>query len=201
MYMEGGGNSADDRSRLRQGMSTFLSSLREMARRKRLAWKIVPCGGRNRARDAFLIANKASPDAFNVLLVDSEEPVAQPPSPRTHLKQHDGWELTEIGDDSIHLMIQIMETWIVADPDAVAAYYRQHFLKNALPRDEDLERVGKEQIYGSLQRATMKTQKKEYRKIRDAAALLEAINPVVVRRRCPSCDRLFATLERAINAP
>jgi len=200
VYMEGGGNSADDKSLLRQGMSTFLSSLREAARRKRLAWKVVPCGSRNHARDAFLNANKTSPEAFNVLLVDSEVPVARLSSPRTHLKQHDGWDLTEIVDDAIHLMIQIMETWIIADTDAVATYYSQHFLKTALPRDQDLERVGKEQIYGSLQHATLKTQKREYRKIRDAAALLGLIDPVIVRRRCPSCDRLFTAVTQWIDA-
>jgi hypothetical protein len=106
----------------------------------------------------------------------------------------------DFGDDSIHLMIQIMETWIVADPDVVAAYYKQHFLKTALPKGQDLEEVGKEQIYGSLQHATMKSQKKEYRKIRDAAALLEKSDPAKVRRRCSSCDRLFVILTQRIDA-
>ena len=87
----------------------------------------------------------------------------------------------------------------VADPGAVATFYQQGFLKNALPRAQDLEGVGKKQIYDSLERATAQTQKAEYRKIRDAAALLELIDPAVVRRRCPSCDRLFVTLTRTIN--
>jgi len=45
----------------------------------------------------------------------------------------------------------------------------------------------------------MKTQKKEYLKIRHAAALLERIDPDVVRRRCPSCDRLFVTIIHRID--
>jgi hypothetical protein len=136
--MEGGGNSAETKSRLRQGMSKFLNSLGQSARQKRLDWKIVACGSRNNARDAFLHATQASPQSFNVLLVDSEAPVDRQASPRIHLKQSDGWELgLDIDDDSLHLMIQIMETWIVADPDAVAAYYQKHFLKSAPPQSPE----------------------------------------------------------------
>jgi Domain of unknown function (DUF4276) len=196
--MEGGGDSKEGKARLRQGMAEFV---RKVVAQKKPGWKIVPCGSRNDAHDAFRNANRTSPESFNVLLVDSKEAVAQAQSPRNHLQQRDRWDLKGVNEDSIHLMIQIMETWIIADPDTVAAYYKQHFLKNALPRDQNIEGVGKGQIYGALHHATMKTQKKEYRKIRDAAALLEAIDPVIVRRRCPSCDRLFATLERAINSP
>ena len=108
---------------------------------------------------------------FNVLLVDSEGPVAG--SPRAHLEQRDRWTLKGVSDDSIHLMIQVMETWIVADPDSVATYYKQRFLKNALPSALNLEGVGKERIYNALKRATAKTQKGEYHKIDHAADLLE----------------------------
>ena len=195
VYMEGGGDSKEGKARLRQGMAGFV---RKVVSQKKPGWKVVACGSRNDAHDAFLNANKTSPETFNVLLVDSEGPVAQPP--RVHLKQRDGWDLMEVNEDSIHLMIQIMEAWIVADPGAVATFYKQGFLKNALPRAQDLEGVGKKQIYDSLERATAQTQKAEYRKIRDAAALLELIDPAVVRRRCPSCDRLFVTLTRTINA-
>jgi hypothetical protein len=39
VYLEGGGNSTDDKATLRQGMSEFLRSLREAARQRRLHWK------------------------------------------------------------------------------------------------------------------------------------------------------------------
>jgi len=176
VYMEGGGDSADAKALLRQGISEFLRSLREAARQKRLHWRVVACGGRDAAHDAFLNATKTSPDTFNVLLVDSEGPVADPLSPRAHLKHRDGWDLLAISERSIHLMIQVMEAWIIADADAVASYYGQRFLKSALPAAADLEGVEKARIENALARATAKTQKKEYRKIRDAAALLKAID-------------------------
>ena len=197
VYMEGGGDSEEGKARLRQGMAEFV---RKVVSQKKPGWKVVACGSRNDAHDAFLNANKTSPETFNVLLVDSEDPVAHPPSTRTHLQQRDGWKLTGISDESIHLMIQVMETWIIADPDAVATYYNQGFLKNALPRAHNLESIKKERIYGALKHATAKTQKGEYHKIGHAAALLEAITPDIVRRRCPSCDRLFATLTQRIDS-
>jgi len=198
VYMKGGGDSREGKARLRQGMSEFLRSLRESAGHKRLSWKIVACGSRNEAHGAFLHATMTAPEIFNVLLVDSEGPAAQ--SPRARLQQHDGWALTGIGEDRIHLMIQVMEAWIVSDAESMARYYGQHFLRNALPRSRSLEGVEKERIYEALKRATAKTKKGAYHKISRAAALLEIIDPPVVRRRCPACDRLFAKLTDAIGA-
>jgi hypothetical protein len=179
-------------------MSGFLVSLRAAANRKRLQWKVVACGGRDGARDAFLSAIKTSPETFNVLLVDAEAPVGQ--SPRAHLNQRDGWTLKGVREDSIHLMIQVMETWIVADPDAMARYYDKQFLRGAFPPARNLESTERDRIYKALKHATAKTQKGGYHKIDHAADLLEEINPAIVRRRCPSCDRLFVTLTKRIHA-
>src|ERR1035437_1882115 len=92
--MEGGGDSKEGKARLRQGMSVFL---RKVVSQKKPGWRVVTCGSRNDARDAFLNANKTSPETFNVLLVDSEGPVSQPP--RAHLKLRDGWTLTGVSEE------------------------------------------------------------------------------------------------------
>src|ERR1022692_1883281 len=113
-----------------------------------------------------------------------------------YTKSRKGRRLTDLGTEG---MIQVMEAWIVADPDAVEAHYGQHFLKNALPRAENLESIVKQRIYDAMKHATAKTQKGEYHKIGHAAALLEMIDPAKVRRRCPSCNRLFATLTERID--
>lgn len=131
--MEGGGDSAEGKASLRMGMSQFLGSLIDLARQKRLHWKVVACGTRNNAYDAFMNAAKASSTTLSVLLVDSETPVANLRSPRTHLRQSDRWDLAGVDEDSVHLMIQVMETWIIAHPEGVAQYYGQHFLEKALP--------------------------------------------------------------------
>lgn len=193
--MEGGGDTADGKASLRQGMSSFLRS-----QRKHVSLKVVACGSRGNARDAFLNAMAQSPGTFNILLVDSEAPVSTPA--RLHLEKHDGWTLATVTDDKIHLMIQVMETWVIADAEAVAEYYRQGFLRRAiLPDNQDLEVIDKLRVYAALDHATARTQKGAYRKIAHAAALLGRIHPEIVRQRCPSCDRLLATLERVIREP
>lgn len=200
VYMEGGGDSREGKAQLRQGMSESLNSLRDAARQKKLHWKVVACGSRNDTHNAFLNAWNTSPSAFNILLVDSEESVADVNSPRAHLKQRDGWDLAGINERSIHLMIQVMEAWIIADVDAIAKHYEQRFQKGAFPPNQNLEGVEKVRIYSALKQATAKTQKGEYHKTRHAAVLLARIDPANVRQRCPSCDRLFVTLEQSINA-
>lgn len=77
--MEGGGDSREGKARLRQGMSEFLRSLRKSAGHKRLSWKIVACGSRNEAHGVFLNATMTATEIFNVLLVNSEGPVAHSP--------------------------------------------------------------------------------------------------------------------------
>lgn len=195
VYMEGGGDSKEGKARLRQGMSVFL---RKVVSPKNPGWKVVACGSRNDAHDAFQNANRTWPDTFNVLLVDSEGPVSQ--QPRAHLRLHDGWIFKGASEESIHLMIQVMEAWIIADPAALRRYYGQRFLKSSLPLAQNLESAGKRQIYDALEHATGKTQKGKYHKIWHAAALLEAIDPAIVRHRCPSCDRFLVTLTRAPHA-
>ncbi|MGA9377815.1 MAG: hypothetical protein WBV73_03345, partial [Phormidium sp.] len=60
-------------SQLREGFRTFLKPLYEVARNQNI--KIEPprlCGGRDAAYKAFKAALKTDPDAFIVLIVDSE---------------------------------------------------------------------------------------------------------------------------------
>jgi len=92
-----------------------------------------------------------------------------------------------------------MEAWIVADPDALAAYYGPHFLRNALPTRANLEEEPKADCAAKLSAATRPTQKGEYRKIKHAAELLGRITSEKVRLRCPRAEIMFSTLERLIS--
>ena len=96
-------------------------------------------------------------------------------------------------------MVQAMEAWIVADPDALTAYYGQHFFKNALPKRHNLEEEPKLDCANKLAAATRPTQKGEYQKIRHAAELLAKISPNKVRNRCPHAEILFSTLSHLIG--
>ena len=196
--MEGGGDGKENRAALRQGMDTFLQPLKEAARNKALPWKLVCCGPRNEAFKRFIDAVNSSADAVNVLLVDAEGPVNQ--SARDHLQDRDGWNLRFIEEYTVHLMVQTMEAWIVADSEALKGYYGQGFGAKKLSKATNLETVPKATIELSLGEATKDTQKKRYHKIRHASDLLKRIDAEKVKARCAHCRRLFEALGEIVDA-
>ncbi len=115
-----------------------------------------------------------------------------------HLKDRDGWE-SDLPDEHCHLMVQMVEAWLVADPDALAGYYGQRFHRNALPKRTDVEAIPKDQLLRSLDRATAGTTKGRYEKIYHCADLLARFDPDRVRQRARHCDLLFKTLESRIR--
>jgi Domain of unknown function (DUF4276) len=197
IYLEGGGDAAGTKTALRLGMDAFLRPLKDAARAKSLHWKVVCCGGRNQAFDGFENARRTGEAAIIILLVDAEAHVTT--TPAAHLTARDGWNLAGVAADMVHLMTQMMETWIVADPEALAAYYRQDFNRNALPRAQNLEDVAKNDITNALEQATRQTQKGVYHKTRHAGDLLKGIATSKVRQRCPRCNRLFIDVGAAIG--
>jgi hypothetical protein len=201
IYMEGGGDSKDQKAQLRQGMSRFLATLRDKALAQNRKWKLTPCGGRRAAYEAFLNARlRPAAGELIVLLVDSEAPVTAA-SRAAHLRDRpgDGWGLKGVPETHIHLMVQAMEAWIVADPDALATYYGQKFRRNALPTRANLEEEPKADCAHKLSAATRSTQKGEYQKIRHAADLLALISSDKVRVRCPHAEIMFSTLSPLIG--
>lgn len=196
VYFEGGGNSAETKAALRQGMSAFLKPLVDMARARRSHWTLVSCGGRDEAFEDFCHALVEEPHVFNVLLVDAETAVAG--LPRTHLRQRDNWDLDCAAEDQVHLMAQCMEAWLVADVDTLATYYDQGFNANAIPKRINLEEEPKLQIYSGLENATRATKKGSYGKIKHASALLKLVSQERAKERCPHCRRFFETIARKI---
>jgi hypothetical protein len=164
-----------------------------MARENGIRWHIVTCGARNAAFDAFRTARAQHPEAFNVLLVDSEAPVQTTSWP--HLHERDGWATDGLSDDCCHLMTQAMEAWFIADIATLATFYGQGFHPTAIPRNADVEQVPKAQLETSLRDASRHTQKGEYHKGRHAWRLLKLIDPSTVRRASVHCDRVFTTLQ------
>lgn len=130
--MEGGGDGKDAKAAIRQGMDTLLQPLKAAARAKDWRWNLVACGGRDEAFRRFRGAAGNDGDAIVVLLVDAEGPVGG--APPSHLQSRDGWDMGFADEDTIHLMAQVMETWIVADPGALSTYYGQNFK----PRQQNL---------------------------------------------------------------
>jgi hypothetical protein len=136
-----------------------------------------------------------------MLLVDSEEGVDNGIGPWAHLsKREPTWKARDpaVSDDHYHLMVQVMESWLMADLDRVEAYYGQGFNRHGIPANPNVEAIPKKDLLAAMAEATRRTQKGTYRKIRHAADLLKLIRPAEVRR-ATYCDRLFHQIERLMD--
>jgi hypothetical protein len=198
IYVEGGGDRADSKSRIREGFGLFLKDLRELARSKSIRWQIIACGGRESTFEDFQTALLSHPDAFNILLVDSEAPVRN--SPWQHLQQRDRWKQPEgTTDEQCHLMAQTMEAWLIADVDALSKFYGQGFTVKAIPRRQNVEEIDKANVTSALENATRPTKTGKYHKIRHGPKLLQLVNVQIVRVAAPHCNRLFETLQHIMD--
>lgn len=197
IYIEGGGNSKANTSTFRHCWNTFLSDIVEAARRKRIRWAISLCGGRENTFDDFCKALKSYRDVFNILLVDAEGPVTA--TPWEHLQQQDGWcKPRGVEDDQCHLMVQMMEAWLIADRAALGKFYGPHFNPSALPSNLNVEQIDKEILERALKKATDRTSKETYHKSH-GLILLEYVSLEVVCQAAPHCERLVSTLRNKID--
>jgi hypothetical protein len=220
IYVEGGGDTAQQKAELRNGFDELLISQKQAARSKRLRWKLVPSGGRDAAYKDFMNAlRQADGETLCVLLVDSEDelhaelPKSVNESPedttrrkltdalarRNHIVNRDDWNLSGIPPEHIHLMVRCMEAWIVSDPDKLARHYGQWFHASSLPTRPNLEDEAKASLYDKLQKATRDTSKGEYAKIKHASKLLGLIDPKKVAARCPRFATFTSWLDEQIK--
>ncbi|MEP7012805.1 MAG: DUF4276 family protein [Acidobacteriota bacterium] len=188
VYVEGGGDSRDSKDAIRKGF-------RHLFQKVGIGAQVIACGRRDKAFKDWKLALFSHPDAFNLLLVDAEGAVREGSSSWNHLKTTDpSWQPPLLSEEHCHLMVQVMEAWFIADPEALAAYYGQRFGASALPGRQNVEEIPKGEVESSLKSATKRTQKGEYHKIRHASDLLARIDPAKVRKRAPHCERLLTTL-------
>jgi hypothetical protein len=157
--------------------------------------KVIRGGGRLQTFDMFktAVANPRG-DEVPVLLVDSEGPVADGVSAWKHLRKRDKWERPDgAGDDQAFLMVQVMETWLLADRDALRGYFGAAFRDNALKDWPKLEAVPKATVYQALDQATAGCAK-GYAKGKVSFELLGRLNPALVEQACPHARALLDRL-------
>jgi len=197
LYIEGGGNSKEEKIRCREAFASLLKSQGFRGRMPRL----TACGGRGAAFDDFKTAHaSAKPDHFVGLLIDSEDPAAMPEVPRQqqtweHLRRRDGWERpADATDQQVLLMTTCMETWIAAARATLRSHYGTALNENQLPAPTDLESRNRHEVQDRLERATAATSK-PYRKGRRSFDLLAKLNPQALAPLLPSFSRAMAILE------
>ena len=134
------------------------------------------------------------PGAAALLLVDSEAPVAPGRSVWQHLHDRDGWRRPGgARDDQAFLMVQIMETWFLADRRALREYFGAGFREGAFSQWSALEDIPKATVLKALERATADCGKR-YAKGRVSFDLLARIDPARVEEACEHSGALLDRL-------
>ena len=191
IFVEGAGHTNELSRSCRRGFAQFF----ENAGLSGAMPKVVACGSRENTYDRFRAELNTDPTAM--LLVDAEAPVAAP-GPWQHLKANDGWD-RPVGttDNHCHLMVQAMESWFLADVDALRLFYGQGFRPRDLPPNPNIEDVPKPDTLNRLAQATRGTRKGSYRKGVDSFRILGNLDPAKVRTASAYADRFV----RALSSP
>lgn len=195
VYVEGGGDNNNAlRRRCRQGFSTFFRK----AGFGNAMPKVIACGSRRNAYQNFRTAvGNASDVDFIVLLVDSEDPV-RATSVWQHLHDRDGWaQPPDTSDDSAHLMVQVMESWFLADKEALRGYFGRGFQETALPAHGNIEEIAKADVLTGLKNATRAcATKSQYDKGQHSFEVLARLEPERVSERSSHAKRLLNTIRQ-----
>lgn len=191
LYLEGGGSGPDSKalqSRCREGFRKLLEKCDLKLRMPRT----FACGGRVSAFDDFKIAhiNKAAGD-YVAMLIDSEDPLANLEAAWEHLRLRpgDNWEQPAgATDDQVLFMTTCMETWVVADRDALQAHYGSKLQVSALPPLVELEASGRHDVQDRLEHATRNCSN-AYKKGKRSFEVLAKLTPEVLEEHLPSFSR------------
>lgn len=206
LFIEGGGERGTPSSKylaieMRRAFKSFI-------RQEGIAencFSVVRCGTRNRAFEMFTHAanaNKRETTIIPLLLVDSEDAVPDNTHPWTFLQQKDGWNRpNNVLDEQVHLMAHCMETWFLADTDALEAFFGHGFNANALPKTEPIEDALKKDVLDGLNRAAKTSSKKGYDKGKHSFAILARLDPVKVQGKARWFCRLLKTMDNLLRNP
>ena len=195
LFIEGGGDAKSARADFQKGFRSLVEQVASKMPR------IVACGPRGDAFDKFRSALARGENAL--LLVDSEAQVSSRNfgRPWLHLRERDGWQKPQgADDDHVHLMAQCMESWFIADTDALRNHFGRGFKPAKLPRNSDVEEIAKSDVMSGLESAAKETRKGEYHKTRDGFALIGIIDPSRVAERAPHAKRFFDALRQKLGA-
>lgn len=188
IYVEGGGNNRKLRNACRRGFTKFI----DKAGLGGDTPQIVPSGSRGDAYNNFRKA--LTGEDYAILLVDAEGPVVEQGSWR-HLKASDNWDRPAgASDDQCHMMVQAMESWFLADREALREYYGPAFQESALPQNQNVEQIGKQDVIDGLVRGARNTTRGPYKKGIQSYEILGNLDPEKARLASPYADRFVRAL-------
>ena len=189
IFIEGGGIASDEV--FTEGWRKFFFAAGLTGRMPR----VVRGEGREQTFDKFKTAlQRRRANELLLLLVDSEGPVVAGHSAWQHLRNWDNWNHPPgADDDSAYLMVQVMETWFIADRDALRRFFGASLSESPFGQWPNLEEVHKDTVLNVLERATSNC-RKPYGKGKVSFELLGQINPQTVAAACPHADQLLTHL-------
>lgn len=204
LFVEGGGDANALKTACRKAFTEFITKAGVVKRPR-----IIACGGRQNAYESFCTAVKVGEPAM--LLVDSEAPVENQFEegelkdwrPWGHLKDRDGWNKpTNAAETDCHLMVQVMESWLLVDRDTLKHYFGEGFKESALPAMQNaVEDIAKAQVYRDLATATHGCRKKGgYNKGSHSFELLGQIDPKRVIAASPWAERFIEQLKTKMGS-
>jgi len=201
LFVEGGGNTAALKAECRKGFTTFITKA-GISRRP----KVIASGSRQNAYKDYCTAIRNGEQAL--LLVDSEDPISAAHEqgtiddfkPWEHLKTRvgDGWSKPQNADDAdCHLMTQVMESWFIADRDALKKFFGPDFNSNQLPSTATpIEKVSKDTLFSALRKATASLgSRRQYGKGKHSFKILAQIDPALVTKASPWAKRFIEKLK------
>lgn len=190
LIFEGGGQNDALKTEARRAFTTLLEKA-QVTRKPRT----VAAGGRDAAYKSFTSAIGKGEAA--VLLVDSEQPVTTT-DPWAHVEARDKWPRPEgVSNDHLHLMVESMENWFLADVDALKTFFGMGFRESALPGNPQIERVAKVAALKALENASADAKSKgRYEKGRHSFKLLAALTPSKLEYASPWAKRFFEHLRK-----
>lgn len=169
LHVEGGGDTEKQHTLVRKAFQKFFENA-NIPRKP----SVVACGGRQQAWDRYQAARARKEDA--ALLIDSEHPFAAQ-SVRDFLS-FQGFGVKDHHQESeLHLMVRCMEAWLLADREALVAYFGQGFQANALPSIQNLAGRAPADLERDLKHASRNTTKGEYNKGQHSWVLLARLDP------------------------
>jgi len=197
LFVEGGGDSDALKTECRQAFTKLL----ERAGLKGRMPRVVACGARRSAFEQFCTALEgAGKGDLAILLVDAESAVTHG-SPWDHVATREGdkWVRPKgATDEQLHLMVECMESWFLADPRALAVFYGGGFHASKLPTGKP-ESVSKADLYHKLAEATKDTKTKgSYGKGTHSFKLLATLDPSLVAAACPWAAKFFESLRELL---
>jgi hypothetical protein len=151
IFVEGGGDSKELKSRCREGFSKLIKKLGFVGHMP----SIIACGGRNDTYNMFNTAMiSAGYDEYPILLVDSEDPISSD-RPWDHLYVRDRWDRpVGANDDQAQMMVTCMETWIMADHEALHRVFGSCLREGTLISANNLEERSRQELLEALKSAT-----------------------------------------------